>query len=469
MEFSKSDQIDFYEDKVIHQSAGGFVFYEDFKSHLLYVALLQKPDKKFFIPKGHLLRDEEPETAALREVKEELALDKDPKVIAKIGMDSYSFTLPNDKRIHYKNVHLYVFNFTQKEIIKPLESEDFINAKWLKFDEALEKLAFDKKNLLKARQYFYFYKSVQQFNNIKDIRTISVGIPTYNGSKMICQTLQSIIKSLEFLPINIKKEIIVCFDHCTDNTDQVIKDFIFKNNFPNLEIKLIHNTEIKGKSTSLNKIFESRNTASDFVCFTDDDIILDEKSIFKMLNAFVEQKNLRCNYARWKKKPFNGNNFWKKFWNWIFGIKFDIQPYDKPSEIMRATCMMMRSESFARMPDYLKNDDQFLQYIYWPQVKEVQEAMLYFNSVSSVTDYYRRFIRIMSGIKQIKNEFSEDRINECDKNLYRKIDYKKIFKLPLLQQVPFLFYRFVRFFIKLIVKIRLSINNDYDWFRIKQG
>jgi len=469
MEFSKSDQIDFFEDKVVHQAAGGFVFYEDPKSHLLYVALLQKPDGKFFIPKGHLLKDEEPETAALREIKEELAVDKNPTVVAKIGTDSYSFTLPNDKRMHYKSVHLYVFSFIKKEIVKPLESEDFINAGWLKFDEALEKIAFDKTNLLKARQYFYFHKPIQQFKSTKDIHAISIGIPTHNGSITICQTLQSIIRSLEFLPVNIKKEIIICFDHCTDKTNQAVKDFVLKNNFNTIEVKLIYNTKVKGKATSLNKIFESRDVASDFICFIDDDITLDEKSILKMLNAFVAQKELRCNYAKWEKKPFSGSSLWGKFWNWIFGIKFDVQPYDKPSEIMRATCMMMRTESFVYMPDYLKNDDQFLQYIYWPYTKEEQEATLYFNSVSSITDYYKRFIRITLGTKQIKDEFSEERITECDKNLYRKIDYKKIFRLPLSQQIPFLFYRFIRFFINLIVKIRLNINNDYEWFRIKQG
>lgn len=469
MKFSKSDQIDFSKDKVIHQSAGGFVFYEDSKSHLLYVALLQKSDGKFFIPKGHLLKSECPEMAALREIREELAIDKNPKVIAKIGIDSYSFTLPNDKRIHYKNVHLYVLDCSQKEIIKPLKGEDFIKAEWFKFDEALEKITFDKTNLLKARQYFYFHKPVQQFNNIEDIRAISVGIPTYNGSKTIYQTLQSLIKSLELLPSKLKKEIIICFDHCSDKTDQIVKDFISKNNLKNIGIKLIYNTEIKGKSTSLNKIFEYRDALSDFICFIDDDVILDKKCVLKMINAFIDQKDLRCNYAKWERKSLDGYNIWKKFWHWIFGVKFDIQPYDKPSEIMRAACMMMRTKSFTRIPNYLINDDQFLQYIYWPHTEEEQEAILYFNSVSSITDYYKRFVRIMSGTKQIKNEFSEERIMQCNKILYRKIDYKKISKLPLSKQAPFLFYRFIRFFINLIVKIRLSINNNYEWFRIKQG
>lgn len=164
MKFSKLDQIEFFKDKVIHQSAGGFVFYEALESHILYVALLQKPDGKFHIPKGHILKGEEPEQAALREVKEELMLEKNPKIVAKIGIDSYTFTLPDDERMHYKNVHLYVFKLSSKEEIKPLERENFINAKWLKFNEALEKMAFERENLLRARQLFYFNKRVLPIN-----------------------------------------------------------------------------------------------------------------------------------------------------------------------------------------------------------------------------------------------------------------------------------------------------------------
>jgi len=466
MKFSKEDQIEFTVEKVTHESSGGFVFYESPDNHVLYVALLQKADGKFFIPKGHLLINETPENTAIREIKEELLLEDNPKIVAKLGVDNYTFTLLNDKRIHYKDVHLYVCVLEQKSIIKPLKSEGFIGAKWLKFDDALKKITFDKNNLLKARQYFYFSKQVQLFDKLEDLRSISVGVPTYNGSKIIYQTLQSIIKSLNFLPKDVLKEIIVCYDHCTDSTDKTVKDFISTENLKNIEVKLIYNEGVKGKSTALNKIVS--NSRSNILCFVDDDAILEDNCILNLINAFISQKDLRCNYAKWERKPLNKTNIWRKFWHWIFGIKFDIQPYDKPSEIMRATCMMLRKESFVYMPDGLINDDQFLQYIYWPKTQEVQNAILHFNSVSSVSDYYKRFIRIMSGCKQLDKEFTKDRLDKCNKDLFRKLDYKKILSLPLSQQLPFLFYRFVRLFVNLMVKIRLSFNKNYEWFRIKQ-
>lgn len=172
MKFSKLDQVVFLRDKVVHQSAGGFVFYEESISHILYVALLQKSDGKFYIPKGHIFKNEQPDIAALREVKEELKLKKAPDIVTKIGMDSYAFTLVDDKRIHYKNVHLYVFNMSQKETIKPLKNENFISAQWLEFDEALEKISFDKENLLKAKQCFYSHKPMAlELNKIKYLIT----------------------------------------------------------------------------------------------------------------------------------------------------------------------------------------------------------------------------------------------------------------------------------------------------------
>lgn len=465
MKFSKDDQIKFYKEKVVHQSAGGFVFFESPADHALYVALLKKKDGKYYIPKGHILKGEEPEEAAIREVVEELGLDNKPNIIFSISIDSYNFTLENDKRKHFKNVHLYVFNLSQKENIKPLEKEGFISAEWLEFYDALDKIAFDKDNLLRARQIFYYNKPIDSINGLQDIKSISIAIPTYNGAKTIYQTLDSIVKSLEALPNSIAKEIIICLDHCKDDTESIIQKFISNSEFNN--IKVIINDGMRGKSTSLNKMFSL--VSSNLFCFIDDDVVLEKDCLLNLIKELVKDKKVRCVFAEWERNKLISKNPWKRFWHLILGIKFDIQPYDKPSEIMRGPCLMLRRSDFVRFPDGIYNEDQFLQYIYWPGTREAENAVVYFNSVSSMTDYYKRFIRIGAGFKQLEKEFSKERIEGCNKDLFRKIDYKRIFRLPLRQKLPFLFYRFVRFFISFFIKIRLSINENYEWFRIKQN
>ena len=127
----------------------------------MFVALLRTTSGHYVIPKGHLQKGEDPKTAAIREVREELSLKDAPEIISFMGIDSYTFTLDDSGFVHHKNVHLYIFRTDKKVDIKPLENERFEAAEWLPFEEAVEKIYFDKENLLKARQSFYYNKSIK--------------------------------------------------------------------------------------------------------------------------------------------------------------------------------------------------------------------------------------------------------------------------------------------------------------------
>jgi 8-oxo-dGTP pyrophosphatase MutT (NUDIX family) len=154
----KKDKIIFLKDKILHESAGGFVFYE---SHLndLYVALLKNDKGKFVLPKGHIQKGESPESAALREIKEELGIKPFLKLIGFVGQSRYKFQDYTDKRMHFKRVNLFVFSSKKMANLLPQTSEGFVDAKWLKVEDAVRKLAFDKKLLLKAAT---IYKNSKQ-------------------------------------------------------------------------------------------------------------------------------------------------------------------------------------------------------------------------------------------------------------------------------------------------------------------
>lgn len=469
MKFDINDQIKHSENKVLHESAGGFIFYEDRYSHLLSVTLLRTDDNKLVIPKGHLKHGETPEDAALREIMEELSLSVKPILISKLDIDIYDFTLDETGIIHHKDVHLFVYQLINKEDINPAKNEGLSSAEWINFDDALDTITFDRNNLLKARQIFYYYKRVKIFKDISDIKSLTIAIPTYNGSSTILDTISSLEKEFEELSKYFSIEFIICTDHCTDDTFVKVKN-LFSHLDTNKSIKriLMENTGPKGKSSVLNAIYK-RSTGEMF-CVIDDDILLEKSTLLRLMQSLIDNPDLHCVFAAWKRLALQGFNPWKKFWHWILGIKFDIQPYDKRSEIVRGPCLMYRRESYVYLPrDEVFNEDQFIQYIYWPQTMEVQQAIIYFNSVSSIRDYYKRFIRIMYGDIQLNKYFAKERVQECRKDLFRKLDYNKIFKLPWKYKIPFLFYRFVRYFVSMIVKIKLSSNKNYEWFRIKQS
>jgi len=147
------NKIEHKDEIVRHESAGGFIFYESPKDGTLYVALVQKPNGAFYVPKGQLKNYETPERAALREIKEELTLSRIPKLVGKIGISDYSFHLPGDERPHYKIVHLFVY-MINKVKIHPEKKENFIDAKWFTFDEAINIIAFDREYLIEAKNLY---------------------------------------------------------------------------------------------------------------------------------------------------------------------------------------------------------------------------------------------------------------------------------------------------------------------------
>jgi len=466
MQFNEDDKIEYSSEGIKHESAGGFVFFEDGRTHKLFVALLRKPDGHWLIPKGHIRKREEPQDAAIREVKEELSLKEAPETVSFLRIDSYSFTLDESDVIHYKNVHLYVFRLNRRLEIKPQIEEGFEAAEWLPFEEAVEKISFDRENLLRSRQSFYYNKSVNIYKNLMSIKSLTIAVPTHNGVLTIYKTLNSVAENLKEIPVSVEKEIVICIDHCTDDTIKIVENFIKESDTNRIKVSLIENGSNKGKANALNKTFNS--SFGELFCVVDDDVILEKNCLVNLIKTLKEEENLKCAFSAWKRLPFKSRNLWKLFWHWILGVKFDIQHYDKSNEVMRGACMMLRRENLVYLPPVI-NEDQFLQYIYWPRTKEVKNSIVYFNSVSSISDYYRRFIRIMVGSKQMSKYIAKERIDECSSALFRKLDYQKIFRLPWRLKGPFLFYRFIRFFINAYVKITLHFIDDYEWFRFKQN
>lgn len=169
MKFDPSDKIEETENEVIHESAGGFLFYRPPGKELL-VALLKKSEG-YYLPKGHLKIGEQPQEAASREIMEELCLEEEPNLVTKLGIDSFDFTLHGDKRIHHKKVHLYIFQTEMRIAIRPRKKENFERADWLTLDEAEKKLAFDKDHLKQAAKIFErvsfeerYYEKIKRLN-----------------------------------------------------------------------------------------------------------------------------------------------------------------------------------------------------------------------------------------------------------------------------------------------------------------
>ncbi len=118
-----------------HRSAGGIVV-----SRLeadASVAMLHRADGEWTLPKGHLERDESPRDAALREIAEEVGLDR-VKIVENLGTIEYTFEEPGSPKPHHKEVVFYLALSSSGEV--PLSKEDnakFDEVRWMSFDEAM--------------------------------------------------------------------------------------------------------------------------------------------------------------------------------------------------------------------------------------------------------------------------------------------------------------------------------------------
>jgi 8-oxo-dGTP diphosphatase len=120
-------------------SAGGVVFRR--QAEELEVALISVGDpQRWQLPKGLVGSDEEPETAALREVREEAGVDAELLgFIDKIEYWYYSTQKGSRIRFH-KRVDFYLMRYLSGDVRD--HDHEVNDAAWFEIEVALEKLAF---------------------------------------------------------------------------------------------------------------------------------------------------------------------------------------------------------------------------------------------------------------------------------------------------------------------------------------
>lgn len=137
-------------DQVVNQtSAGGYIFYYDSAIKKYWVLLIKNLKNEWWIPKGKLEKEETAEQAALREINEEVGISE--KLLTNLGLcDKVHYNFKVGNVIYEKDLYIYTFISDRLVQPRPLDWHNLSEAKWFKYEEAANKISFDRAALNKS-------------------------------------------------------------------------------------------------------------------------------------------------------------------------------------------------------------------------------------------------------------------------------------------------------------------------------
>lgn len=140
-----------------HISSGGFIFYKDIVTSEIFTLLITNNKDVLWICKGHLEKNEDQISAAFREFKEEMGLEKSNlEYVGLVKKISYSYEENGGNNT--KDVYINVFSANEKiDLSKNIGVEDIIKIEWYLFENAINEICFNKEELLEAKDMFLNY------------------------------------------------------------------------------------------------------------------------------------------------------------------------------------------------------------------------------------------------------------------------------------------------------------------------
>lgn len=134
--------------ETVHQISAGGVACRRFEGPIEVALIKTASEGRWQLPKGIIDPGETPETAALREVREEAGILCE--IIAPLEVIEYWFAAAYDggpKKRYHKKVHFYLMNFLSGDVED--HDHEVSEARWVEINEASAMLAFDsEKNLI---------------------------------------------------------------------------------------------------------------------------------------------------------------------------------------------------------------------------------------------------------------------------------------------------------------------------------
>ena len=143
------------------------------------------------------------------------------------------------------------------------------------------------------------------------IMKLSIITPTYNRANMLGNLYNSIVKNLlqsEKVRQDVQAQWLIMDDGSTDNTSEIIEQFINENKF---EIQY-HKQQNQGKMTAINNVIQYVD--GDLIVECDSDDVFSDNAFYDTLQAYYETKERKDLYGLcFLKYDLKRNNIGNRF------------------------------------------------------------------------------------------------------------------------------------------------------------
>jgi cellulose synthase/poly-beta-1,6-N-acetylglucosamine synthase-like glycosyltransferase len=303
---------------------------------------------------------------------------------------------------------------------------------------------------------------------------VSIGICTSNDESTIKFLLHNITKQIYEYANGIELiEILIVSSGCTDNTNEIIEDFIKR--FPD-KITLITEKTRNGKASALNLIFQEYK--GEYIILLPADVIVSRKSVDQLITylltnptigvvsgqAVVNHKHSKCDFV-----CKIGSILWDL--HNLNLAKLNILANNHAT----GEFMALRKGIIYEIPTTVINDDAYISIIAKQQgwlIGYEPKALVYITVPSRLLDYFIQRKRVVMGHKQLKS------LNKIQSTTSKSLFFQKpLFIIPLIIKSIHgyrnLFYFLIAIMLEIYIeflfisKISSIEQTSYIWKRIQ--
>ncbi len=218
---------------------------------------------------------------------------------------------------------------------------------------------------------------------------------------------------------NVDYDVDVCVisNGCTDSTG----DLLEKNcpNYDFIHLDLFEGSKIKAMNFVANKFQDDY----ELIAFMDDDVKVFSKGIIRVIE---ELNSGYCSVSLAPKGQLTERGLIKRFWQNVFKMSSEYMFLNEPKKYMVGRFMGFRLDKWVDIPENMIHDDAWLTRIHWPKVLVIADSYVYYIPSSNPLKWFKRYIRNIVSLEQMKEEFPSKNIKYA---LKPKVVYSRLFKI----------------------------------------